>query len=596
MELVFVHIDEFKGVKDILLELHSGFSCCKRDNLIKVEKADNTKNHHYYLNNNVKLILGKNGVGKTTILEFIESLFNNINQTSAYGTALFHDGFKFHRITTSRWLKISADADIEDIDKPQRTALLYVDNIFDIKKYAFGQIEKKSENTLKLTDNTILSKKLGKRKILRNELKREFDLVQSNYFSSMKASFGIEVNYRFKVYKSSIRRFREYLSKLEQNLFKDLIHDPSLASRIKAYSKGDNTLLKNTSSLQEIYNENVLTENRKKEIRKHIEHALCGFVQKELLTIELPKYAEDNYLAFISIFVPELSHKYSTGLKNEQERMFFYCYSILNFTLGEKEHIEEIFVESLRKVPFDEDVSDRISSCSKIVDTLERMSSLCFENSIKVKSDSEGLYFDLTSEVQVYSLSPLIEYIMDDVSDNISYGWHGLSSGELAKLKLYSRVYDGARQLIRKEVDTVLIVIDEIDTYLHPEWQRRTLKELLGIINSLKSYRNGSSKFQLILTSHSPIVMSDFLKHDIISLSKNNGYLEIEKASGFGTVISHLYLDGMHLESTFGELARESIDDLFLARNKNKINSYHRYLINQIPDEDIQKMFLNSDD
>lgn len=62
-----------------------------------------------------------------------------------------------------------------------------------------------------------------------------------------------------------------------------------------------------------------------------------------------------------------------------------------------------------------------------------------------------------------------------------------------------------ASKLIReKTASQVIFLIDEIEAHLHPKWQRRIIRALLDVMNSLAS----SADVQLMTATHSPLVLA----------------------------------------------------------------------------------------
>ena len=88
--------------------------------------------------------------------------------------------------------------------------------------------------------------------------------------------------------------------------------------------------------------------------------------------------------------------------------------------------------------------------------------------------------------------------------------------------------YDTTPFEIDDEIDIPInkyfLLLDEVDLSFHPEWQKRTLKYLLDILGKIKD-----KSFHLIFTSHSPFLLSDIPKENIIFLDK---YTEEDKKSG----------------------------------------------------------------
>lgn len=85
-----------------------------------------------------------------------------------------------------------------------------------------------------------------------------------------------------------------------------------------------------------------------------------------------------------------------------------------------------------------------------------------------------------------------------------------LSSGEQACLNLFSRLYDavelkslqdGAREAPQ------LLLFDEAEIGFHPQWQKRYVSMILDFVGSLMAAVG--TKYQIIITSHSPLLLSD---------------------------------------------------------------------------------------
>jgi predicted ATP-binding protein involved in virulence len=66
--------------------------------------------------------------------------------------------------------------------------------------------------------------------------------------------------------------------------------------------------------------------------------------------------------------------------------------------------------------------------------------------------------------------------------------------------------------------EPAIVIIDEIDSFLHPKWQQNVLKVLM------KTFPN----MQIIASSHSPIVIDGLDKNQVIALRYNEKYKKIE--------------------------------------------------------------------
>ena len=153
-----------------------------------------------------------------------------------------------------------------------------------------------------------------------------------------------------------------------------------------------------------------------------------------------------------------------------------------------------------------------------------------------------------------------------DPLDPIKYEWEGMSSGELAMLNIFSRFYSLV-DLPKKNTpleNNLILFIDEGELYLHADWQKKFLKSLLsGLQEIFKGH-----KLQIILTSHTPFVLSDIPKENIIFLNKDekgnclvvNG---LSKEKTFAANIHTLLSDSFFLEGgLIGEFASGKIKEI----------------------------------
>lgn len=152
------------------------------------------------------------------------------------------------------------------------------------------------------------------------------------------------------------------------------------------------------------------------------------------------------------------------------------------------------------------------------------------------------------------------------------------SSGEKAILNIMSNIYFASKikyyfvdKKFRFHKD-ILLLIDEIDLYLHPSWQQKIISYLIEELNNCFPNNN----FQIILSTHSPIILSDIPSQNCIFLKKDKkGKVRKEKVNQtFGCNIFNLYKDAFFLENgnTVGEYAKKYINDIAVKIKENKEN------------------------
>lgn len=119
--------------------------------------------------------------------------------------------------------------------------------------------------------------------------------------------------------------------------------------------------------------------------------------------------------------------------------------------------------------------------------------------------------------------------------------------------------FDKVIEQKRPIAGSILLLIDEIDLYMHPEWQRKSVDNLIAELS--RQYQE--KEIQIILTTHSPLVLSDIPKQNTIYLQPKNGVLykdiNISQRETFGANIHTLLNDAFYLSSTLGEYAQQKI-------------------------------------
>ncbi|QLY81238.1 AAA family ATPase [Clostridium intestinale] len=157
-----------------------------------------------------------------------------------------------------------------------------------------------------------------------------------------------------------------------------------------------------------------------------------------------------------------------------------------------------------------------------------------------------------------------------------------LSSGEESMIKMYSRFYSIFRDIdndgfvkINKKNKSILILMDEPEIYLHPEWQVKLISNLIEYFNEVYKGYN----VQLIITSNTPFLISDLPSDNVILLEKvklmdsKNFQVKICEntlSKTFGQNIHTLLKKSFFMETTFGEFSRKKIKEVIEVLNSNE--------------------------
>lgn len=120
--------------------------------------------------------------------------------------------------------------------------------------------------------------------------------------------------------------------------------------------------------------------------------------------------------------------------------------------------------------------------------------------------------------------------------------------------------------------NSVILFLDEADLTLHPDWQRQFVAILAVFLPKIfiDSGHNNPAlccrNIQIILGTHSPIMLGDFPAGSVIYLQKKDGTATVNDHSllqTFGQNIYTILKDGFYLKNgTLGELARRKIQEV----------------------------------
>ncbi|MBL0200336.1 MAG: AAA family ATPase [Chitinophagaceae bacterium] len=178
--------------------------------------------------------------------------------------------------------------------------------------------------------------------------------------------------------------------------------------------------------------------------------------------------------------------------------------------------------------------------------------------------------------VTLYSNYLNYELLYEDTnhpSGLLDFYWRGISSGEKTLLDLFSRLLHAKSQGFAnagslygqddRAINTVFLLIDEGEIGFHPQWQKNYLKYLIDFLK----YAYSNLNVQLILTSHSPFLISDLPRENVIFLQKegDNSIVSDPQTLNrtFGGNIHEMLIDSFFLEDgIIGAFAQERINEL----------------------------------
>lgn len=157
------------------------------------------------------------------------------------------------------------------------------------------------------------------------------------------------------------------------------------------------------------------------------------------------------------------------------------------------------------------------------------------------------------------------------------------STGEIAMVNLFGYMIDLIYSWKNKPGKDIFLIIDEIDVNLHPRWQQ----EIVSCIIDFLGQQFGEYRFQLLITSHSPICLSDIPSERILKMRKDEEGNTIQVSPcgepTFGANIYDLFYDGFFMEEgTVGKFAQKKIDKAIGQLTQNHVGRETPYIVKSI--------------
>lgn len=190
------------------------------------------------------------------------------------------------------------------------------------------------------------------------------------------------------------------------------------------------------------------------------------------------------------------------------------------------------------------------------------------KNSIPLKLSCLSDYYD---EVDIFhSIPPIFEYSIIYREGNNYIEMETLSSGERQLIYTIGAVIYHLRNIdmtTAANYDTANLLLEEIELYFHPEYQRLFVNTLLEQIYgaSLNRIKN----INITFVTHSPFVLSDIPKCNVLFLNDGKPDYRMQENT-FGANIHSLLKNGFFLPNLpIGEFANQKINELFRQLNSD---------------------------
>ncbi|WP_237276423.1 AAA family ATPase [Tenacibaculum ovolyticum] len=580
MKISYIWIKEYKNIKDQHFNFNEkwNFHFDEKIGRLSVNKRKESLNIFSSENLNITAIVGKNGSGKSSFIEALVSN-KNIEKLIVVGNTIL-----LHPLSEFKFTENDFPINVNLKELLSRTS-----KTFNTKTEEFDELIKTNSDNIVSIDFKFAGSDMKIIQINKFESKKYFENII--YYSPF-------FNYEFQPSENINNISFSYCLKNDKNSYlnTNTDNDSSFTSEIKA--NHFTTLNRQIKFLNQHKDANIPIPKAKKIIVQFsdFENELLAEgkngenfkkIKNQLKNIEL---SMDSIFTDIEEFIENIARLeiYSliitdafrldeiTKKENETWENALHSYLCTDFNTDTLTIKTNIFGE--RKTAIEEFFKHIRNSKEKVI-----------------YNQSSPSYMILNiEENEEFTQDFIRKYNECSFTGNfLSFNWnYNYSSGEKAFLNLYALFNEVKEKQGSKDY---VLIMDEGETYFHPNWQKQFISALI----ELKKLLLPDNKIQLILTTHSPFIMSDLPKENIVFLDtydendsevkgkrQANGNCKVVKnaieKNTFGANIHSLLSDGFFMDSLIGIYAKTEINKAFKFLNSDENNEENKMKTKQL--------------
>lgn len=565
MKLIYCYIEHFRNIENQDVSLSDEFDCRYRDSKIFIEKREKNPLMDYIYDNgfmsNLRIIVGKTGSGKTNFLQLIGMDWWNRKSTADGDAYLLlykmHNENDFFVEEVGLGNKTRAYCFTYDFDKHEILKYIpaayddhedtYIINAFD--RYAFASCPYDNVRQEQMFDNNqFIPRKItqyGKSSV---SMECEFLKEYLSHFSEKSIKRRV----------SFVIGWKNWQNKIQSDLDEKLIKREYWTYKDRAEEQRD----KNFRNGQ--YNKPIEYDKKSTPKSRFIHDLMVDFA------IYLRKWAELVEYEFPEKYYPYTGIVYDLGIEDPRElpdgknmgilkRIDWLCQYI-------DYHTDEITSNRGLVWQIGSDIRDLFHLLGKMDD--------------KYFTDTEFtipvMDIDVNGKTVMRDVFERMEQYRPDqigvfTECLLPYHWSYVSSGEYQYAKIWGVLEE---YVVRVKMMTqgqkyseaiqpnLILLLDEPENYMHPEMCRTFIRNL----NVLLSKRNPNTELQVLISTHSPFMLSDVMASQVIKMDYDeNGKCVISESEKpyYAANIHSIMADGFFLEYTIGEQARIFLEDKF---------------------------------
>ncbi len=562
LKIVYVWIKNFKNIEREGFNLSGDFYIDKTENnKFLIKKFNNIACYSSFIN--IKAFVGKNGSGKSAILEFLLLYLSNLKNISEHleGFLLLLDEDKKVFYVKNMF---KANIELNDDIKENYKLKEIEESSLELEQYLYNIYINYAIDYLSTTFWEIIESN-------NLRLNKPFYINKKNNFvlSPIKSWNKINVDIIHKEFANDyffIRRELNLSDERIKKLIEENFEDENFTFYPEKFKLGLNKI-KYTFKI-----EGILTSKE----NINIDYLFRAFKEKDFDLFILNKENMGDtkkkliLLGLIYIYLQYKPRQFNQ--KNEYDELFYKIYKYLTIlTQNFSEHlynevlkivssIKNIDMDSLREIFYHWKENLKIyKSDEPVIKYMEYV----FNTKNSIRSFLEYEKYDPSDDF-------LIEYLPDFMDlyliDQNGRKFTDLSFGEkllnFLLLKIL-RIIKEAKDKYKSEINTINILYDEFDIGLHPEMQRKFINFITNITKLVNEYFNNKLFFNIIISTHSPFIISDIPKNNISFIKDGKEKEEFkENENTFGANLYDILAKGFFLKNSIGLYSEKFIKSL----------------------------------
>ena len=593
MELVYLWVEDYKNIHRQGFNFSAKFDC-KYDpdtNELTIDENDDYIDNFFGDNINVTAIVGKNGSGKSSVLELISFLrFQRIDQiTNKKVILVYQNKNNLYIICDARRSLYSFQCEVEITNRTVYKIIkknIQNDSLFELTMFTNGLYDftmQDEEYHILRTQHFysfyngehVHHKEKTDDKSRHHELNAKYAYLlkdKKNFFNFLDENFlfekmNLEINFtrKYEITLDDDDDFFEQYKEINNFYNIDFGIESSWSSdesnEVSEGSKKTELIYKFLSFyfLKEYIH---LVERFERDLNKKFkEHFLKKFLNYIFIALDKPKDRKEKIIVYATIIT--LIKKYFKELNRLLKNIF-----------KDKEGLLDDFKGNASRLKY---VTKYISFVHIIERSFELKDFESHKKNFYFMSKSISIDHNLLEKFDKHIKK---SYFLTDLYDsNIvrwdffnkekNYNYRKLSTGEKQLLEFVVNFAYTVKNM--KYTNNSVIFIEEIEISMHPEWQKRLLNIVISILKKLDLFNHSSLNYSLIFTTHSPFLLSDIPKQNIIFLDTyEDGKCKVlkhdevmNKKQTFGANIHTLLSDSFFMENgLMGEFAKEKINEI----------------------------------